>query len=139
MPTMANDAPDKVWVLQRKLYRAAKQSRGRRFHALHDKVHRRDVLERAFEEVARNRGAAGSDGQTIDDIRAAGVEQFLSVLQLELREGVYRPLPVRRLVIPKPSGGKRELGIPTVTSYREVAQRGFGFAGGHASVSPVVR
>jgi RNA-directed DNA polymerase len=62
MPNLANDAPDKVRVLQRKLYRAAEQARGRRFHALFDKVHRRDVLERAFEEVARNKGAAGSDG-----------------------------------------------------------------------------
>ncbi len=89
MPSSANDARDKVRVLQRKLYRAAKQARGRRFHALIDKVRRRDVLERAFEEVARNKGAAGIDGQTIDEIRAAGVEAFLSVLEGELREGTY--------------------------------------------------
>jgi RNA-directed DNA polymerase len=114
MPAVANDALDKVRVLQRKLYRAAKQSRSRRFHALHDKVHRRDVLQRAFEEVARNKGAAGVDGQTIDEIRQAGVEEFLSVLQAELREGTHRPLPVRRVAIPKASGGERELGIPAV-------------------------
>ncbi len=114
MPIMANDAPDKVRVLQRKLYRAAKQARGRRFHALFDKVHRRDVLQRAFEEVARNKGAAGIDGQTIDEIRQSGVEAFLSVLATELREGTYRPLPVRRVAIPKASGGERKLGIPAV-------------------------
>ncbi len=79
-----------------------------------DKVHRRDVLERAFEEVARNKGAAGIDGQTIDDIRAAGVQAFLSVLEAELREGTYRPLAVRRVAIPKASGGERKLGIPAV-------------------------
>ncbi len=79
-----------------------------------DRVHRRDVLERAFEEVARNKGAAGIDGQTIDDIRAAGVEAFLSVLEAELREGTYRPLAVRRVAIPKASGGERKLGIPAV-------------------------
>jgi RNA-directed DNA polymerase len=114
MPSVANDAAGKVRVLQRKLYRAAKQARGRRFHALHDKVHRRDVLRRAFEEVARNNGAAGIDGQTIDDIRQSGVEAFLTVLEDELREGTYRPLPVRRVAIPKASGGERLLGIPAV-------------------------
>jgi RNA-directed DNA polymerase len=114
MPTVANDAPDKVRILRRKLYRAAKQARGRRFHALFDKVHRRDVLRRAFEEVARNRGAAGIDGQTIEEIRQGGVEAFLSVLEAELREGTYRPLPVRRVMIPKASGGERPLGIPAV-------------------------
>jgi RNA-directed DNA polymerase len=114
MPTAANDAHDKVRGLQRKLYRAAKQSRSRRFHALHDKVCRRDVLERAFEEVARNKGAAGVDGQTIDEVRQDGVEAFLSVLEAELREGRYRPLPVRRVTIPKASGGERKLGIPAV-------------------------
>ena len=114
MPSMANDAPDKVRSLQRKLYRAAKQARGRRFHALFDKVYRRDVLERAFEVVARNKGAAGSDGQTIDEIQQSGLEEFLSQLQVELREGSYRPLPVRRVAIPKASGGERMLGIPAV-------------------------
>jgi len=114
MPVVANDAQDQVRVLQRKLYRAAKQSRSRRFHALIDKVHRRDVLERAFEEVARNKGTAGIDGQTIDDIRQAGVQAFLSRLETELRAGAYRPLAVRRVAIPKASGGERQLGIPAV-------------------------
>lgn len=64
--------------------------------------------------MARNKGAAGIDGQTIDDIRAAGVEAFLSVLEAELREGTYRPLAVRRVMIPKATGGERKLGIPAV-------------------------
>src|SRR5919109_1120727 len=114
MPTGANDTPDSVRVLQRKLYRAAKQSRSRRFHALYDKGYRRDVLERAFDEVARNGGAAGIDGQTIDEIRQHGAEAFLSVLEAELREGSYRPLPVRRVAIPQGSGGERRLRIPAV-------------------------
>ena len=92
MPTMANDALDKVRPLQRRLYRAAKQGRARRFHALFDKVHRRDVLERAWSEVAAHGGAAGVDGQTIDEIRHGGVGEFLARLQVELREGTYRPL-----------------------------------------------
>jgi len=114
MPIVANDTPDKVRLLQRKLYRAAKRNRARRFHALYDKVYRRDVLERAFETVARNGGAAGIDGQTINGIREQGVEAFLSVLEAELREGRYGPLPVRRVAIPKPTGGERMLGIPAV-------------------------
>jgi RNA-directed DNA polymerase len=114
MPNVANDAQDKVRVLQRKLYRAAKQQRGRRFHALYDKIHRRDVLERAWKEVAANGGAAGVDGVTIEMVREQGVREFLSVLEGELREGTYRPLAVKRVAIPKASGGERMLGIPAV-------------------------
>ncbi len=114
MSLVANDAPDKVRVFQRKLYRAAKQRRGRRFHALFDKVHRRDVLERAWREVAAHGGAAGVDGMTIEAIREQGVGAFLSVLEAELREGTYRPLAVKRVAIPKASGGERLLGIPAV-------------------------
>src|SRR5919201_1588462 len=56
---------DKVRELQRTLYRAAKADPGRRFHALYDKVYRRDVLERAWELVRANRGAAGIDRQIV--------------------------------------------------------------------------
>ena len=59
---------DKVRELQRTLYRAAKADPGRRFHALYDKIYRRDVLERAWELVRANRGAAGIDRQTIADV-----------------------------------------------------------------------
>ncbi|MER3487926.1 MAG: group II intron reverse transcriptase/maturase [Chloroflexota bacterium] len=114
MPKMANDVQGKVRVFQRKLYRAAKQQPGRRFHALYDKIHRRDVLERAWKEVAAHGGAAGVDGVTIEMIREQGVEEFLSVLEAELREGTYRPLAVKRVAIPKASGGERMLGIPAV-------------------------
>ena len=118
---VANDVPrgkpervDPVRTLQRKLYRAAKQSRGRRFHALFDKVHRQDVLGRAWREVARKGGAPGVDGVSIEAIEAAGVEAFLAELGDELREGRYRPLAVRRVSIPKRSGGERHLGVPAV-------------------------
>jgi len=114
MPRSANDVLDKVRVFQRKLYRAAKQRPGRRFHALDDKIHRRDVLERAWQEVAAHGGAAGVDGVTIEMIREQGVQEFLSVLEEELREGTYRPLAVERVAIPKASGGERMLGIPAV-------------------------
>jgi RNA-directed DNA polymerase len=105
---------DKVAELQRALYRAAKALPERRFHALYDKVHRRDVLWRAWVNVARNGGAAGVDGVTIAAIEEAGVGPFLDDLAAELAEGRWRPTPVRRVEIPKPDGRTRPLGIPTV-------------------------
>jgi RNA-directed DNA polymerase len=105
---------DKVAELQRALYRAAKASPDRRFHALYDKVHRRDVLWRAWVNVARNGGAAGVDGVTITEIEEAGVSPFLDDLAVELAEGRWRPTPVRRVEIPKPDGRTRPLGIPTI-------------------------
>ncbi|MFN2507062.1 MAG: reverse transcriptase domain-containing protein [Acidimicrobiales bacterium] len=104
----------KVQQLQNKLYRAAKSSRSRRFHALYDKLWRSDVLERAWSEVARNRGAPGIDGVTIEAIEEAGVGEFLARLGTSLRDGSYRPKPVRRVRIPKPDGGERLLGVPCV-------------------------
>ena len=108
-------AVDKVQVLQRTLYRAAKADPGRRFHALYDKVHRRDVLERAWVQVRRNAGAAGIDQTTITDVEEYGVARLLDELAMELNEQTYRPLPARRVWIPKPaSTEQRPLSIPTV-------------------------
>ncbi len=107
---------DKVRELQRTLYRAAKADPGRRFHALHDKVYRRDVLERAWELVRANKGAAGIDGQTIQDVEQYGVSRLLDGLAADLNAGRWRPLPARRVFIPKPGrpGEQRPLSIPTV-------------------------
>jgi retron-type reverse transcriptase len=98
------------------LYRCAKQDRDRRFHALFDKVARSDVLLRAWGEVRANRGAAGVDGVSIDDVVRLGVGDFLDELAARLRAGRYRPRPLRRVHIPKPGrpGQSRPLGIPTV-------------------------
>jgi RNA-directed DNA polymerase len=114
MSVRANNTRDKTRELQRALYRAAKASAARRFHALFDKVSRQDILRRAWREVKANAGAAGVDGQTISDIERSGVDQFLAALAADLREGKYRPRPVRRVFIPKADGGERPLGIPTV-------------------------
>jgi RNA-directed DNA polymerase len=111
---VANDTLDKTRELQRKLYRAAKRSPARRFHALYDKVYRSDILERAWEEVRGNRGAPGVDGVTIAQVEAQGVKGFLDELAVELQGGTYRPLPVRRVTIPKPQGGERNLGVPAL-------------------------
>src|ERR671930_186306 len=107
---------DKVRDLQRTLYRAAKADPGRRFHALYDKVYRRDVLERAWELVRANRGAAGIDRQTIADVEHYGVSRLLDDLAADLKEGRWRPLPARRVFIPKPGrvGERRPLSIPAV-------------------------
>lgn len=111
---MANDTLDKVRELQHKLYWAAKQSPSRRFHALYDKVHRMDVLWRAWQEVAANGGAPGVDGVSIAQVEEQGAGQLLGMLRAELEAGTYRPLPVRRVTIPKSSGGERHLGVPAV-------------------------
>jgi len=106
--------PVKVRELQSKLWTAAKQSKGRRFHALFDRVFRSDVLWEAWERVRANRGAAGVDKVTLADVEEYGVDRMLRELSLALQQGVYRPGLVRRVEIPKPDGRKRPLGIPTV-------------------------
>ena len=110
-----------VRELQRKLWVAAKRSPGRRFHALFDRIWRGDILQEAWVRVQRNKGAAGVDKQTLAAVREYGVARLLGELQRDLRTGTYRPQPVRRVEIPKPSGGKRPLGIPTVSD--RVAQQ----------------
>src|SRR6266513_804349 len=106
---------DNVRELQRTLYRAAKADPGRRFHALYDKVYRGDVLERAWESVRANRGAAGIDKQTIADVERYGVARLLAELAADLKEGRWRPLPSRRVFIPKPGREElRPLSIPAV-------------------------
>jgi len=108
------ESTDKVRQLQRRLWKAAKQQSGRRFHALYDRIYRRDVLWEAWRRVKRNRGAAGIDAMTLADIEQMGVEAFLEDLGARLRAGTYRPAAVRRRYIPKGTGGQRPLGIPTV-------------------------
>ncbi len=106
---------DPVRILQHALYRAAKADPGRRFHALHDKVFRRDVLWRAWVNVRRNDGAAGIDRTTLADVEQYGVNRLLDQLAVDLRDGSYRPLAARRVFIPKPgSSEQRPLSIPTV-------------------------
>lgn len=111
---MTNNSKEKVRQLQNKLYLTAKKCSSRRFHALYDKVYRDDVLYEAWKRVKANQGSSGVDGITIEDIETNGVNRYLTGIQLELKGGTYRPLPVRRVMIPKPDGSQRPLGIPCV-------------------------
>ena len=107
---------DPVRALQHALYRAAKADPGRRFHTLRDKVYRRDVLWRAWVAVRTNNGAPGIDKATLDQIEQEyGIDRLLGDLAVELRDGTYRPMPTRRVWIPKPgTSEQRPLSIPAV-------------------------
>ncbi len=112
---MASPTQDKVRELQRTLYRAAKADPERRFHALYDKIYRRDVLQRAWEQVRVNHGAAGIDQTTIEDVERHGVGRLLDEFAADLKTGSWRPLPARRVWIPKPGvSEQRPLSIPSV-------------------------
>jgi len=111
---LGEEPMDDVRRLRRRLYVAAKRSPERRFHALYDRIYRVDVLAEAWRRVRSDRGAAGVDRETLADVEAYGTERLLQDLHDALRAGRYHPSPVRRRVIPKPDGGTRPLGIPTV-------------------------
>ncbi|MGV1010648.1 MAG: group II intron reverse transcriptase/maturase, partial [Dermatophilaceae bacterium] len=114
-PALGVEPLDAVRALQHALYRAAKADPGRRFHALYDKVHRRDVLQRAWGQVRRNSGAPGIDQITLAQVEEYGVTRLLDELEAELKAGAYRPLPARRVFIPKPgTDERRPLSIPSV-------------------------
>jgi len=101
--------------LQHVLYRAAKAGPDRRFHALHDKVYREDVLWRAWVAVRRNNGAPGIDKTTLADVEEYGVARLLGELASDLKDGSWRPLPARKVLIPKPgSSERRPLAIAAV-------------------------
>src|SRR5258708_12925313 len=100
--------------LRIRLYRKGKDEPGYRFYMLYDKINREDVLAHAYELARAKKGAHGVDGQTFERIESAGLEEWLTGIRQELRNKTYQPHPVRRVMIPKPGGGERPLGIPTI-------------------------
>jgi RNA-directed DNA polymerase len=101
-------------MLRRKLYQKAKAEPNYRFYLLYDKMWREDILLHAYELVKANKGAPGVDGQSFEQIESAGREKWLEGIRNDLRAKTYQPQAVRRVMIPKPGGGERPLGIPTI-------------------------
>jgi len=111
---MSLQTPEAIRRLQRKLYRKAKDEPEYRFYLLYDKIYREDILAHAYDLAKSHRGAPGVDGQTFAEIETQGREKWLTELRNELHGKGYKPQPVRRVMIPKPGGGERPLGIPTI-------------------------
>ena len=111
---MSLATPGKIRDLQIKLYRKAKNEPEYRFYLLYDKIYREDILVHAYELARANKGAPGVDGQSFADIESKGLGEWLTGIREELRNKTYQPQPVRRVLIPKPGGGERPLGIPSL-------------------------
>jgi RNA-directed DNA polymerase len=111
---MSLTTPEKIRDLRNKLYRKAKNEPGFRFYQLYDKVYREDILNHAYHLAKTNDGAPGVDGESFQDIEKQGRQEWLNGVRKELHEKTYQAQPVRRVKIPKPGGGERPLGIPTI-------------------------
>ena len=111
---MSLETPIKIRMLQRKLYQKAKEEPDYRFYLLYDKIYREDILNHAYALAKSNQGAPGVDGQSFTGIEAAGLGEWLNGIRNDLRAKTYTPQAVRRVKIPKPGGGERPLGIPTI-------------------------
>src|SRR6202521_1669836 len=111
---MSLETPMKIRMLQRKLYQKAKGEPSYRFYLLYDKIYREDILAHAYALAKSNQGAPGVDGQSFWGIETLGLEEWLSGIRNDLRAKTYQPQAVRRVMIPKPGGGERPLGIPTI-------------------------
>lgn len=111
---MSLQTPDKIRMLQRKLYRKAKDEPEYRFYLLYDKIYRDDMLAHAYKLARGNGGSPGVDRQDFAQIESEGLPEWLNGIRKELQARQYKPQPVRRVLIPKPGGGERPLGIPTI-------------------------
>ena len=107
--------PERIRTLQRKFYIKAKQEPACRFHALYDKVYRADILNHAYNLIRANRGDVGIDWVTFKDIEVGDwVAAFLSELAEALKSKMYKPGPVKLVMIPKGNRAYRPIGIPII-------------------------
>src|ERR1700692_950629 len=111
---MSLETPIKIRMLQRKLYQKAKEEPDYRFYLLYDKIYREDILNHAYALAKSNQGAPGVDGQSFTGIEAAGLGEWPNGIRNDLRGKTYPTQAVRQVKIPKPGGGERPLGIPTI-------------------------
>ena len=111
---MSLQTPARIRMLQRKLYLKAKEEPTYRFYLLYDKIYREDILAHAYHLAKTNHGKPGVDGQTFEMIESGDLEKWLDGIRNELRDKTYKPQPVRRVMLDKPGGGERPLGIPTI-------------------------
>jgi len=109
---MSLKTPERIRNLQRKLYLKAKSEPAFRFYMLYDRIYREDILKHAYRVAKSNGGSAGVDGVTFEMIETKGADEWLAGIREELHSKTYKPQPVRRVMIPKPGGGERPLGIP---------------------------
>lgn len=100
--------------LRRKIYRKAKTEKQWKFWGLYCHICKKETLQEAYRLAKANKGAPGIDGKRFEDIEAEGLEGFLEEMRQELLTRTYRPMPNRRVEIPKGNGKTRTLGIPTV-------------------------
>jgi RNA-directed DNA polymerase len=107
-------APIKLQELRRRIYRKAKSESTHRFWGLFTHISKIESLEEAYWIAKRNGGAAGIDGQSFEDIESAGLTLFLAAIREDLITGRYKPMPNRRVEIPKGNGKFRLLQIPCI-------------------------
>jgi RNA-directed DNA polymerase len=107
-------APIGLQELRRRIYRKAKSDKTHRFWGIFVHIAKMETLEEAYRIAKRNGGAPGIDGQTFEDIEAAGLASFLEEVREELISGRYKPKPNRPVDIPKDEGKVRTLQIPCI-------------------------
>jgi RNA-directed DNA polymerase len=107
-------APIGLQDLRRRIYRKAKSDKTHRFWGIFVHIAKMETLEEAYRIAKRNGGAPGPDGQTFEDIEAAGLNTFLAEIRDDLLTGRYKPQPNRRVDIPKENGKVRILQIPCI-------------------------
>ncbi len=102
--------------MQRKLYSRSKQRPEEKFYSLYDKLYRPDILHEAYARCRANKGGAGLDGQTFEQIERGegGITGLITGLAEELKDKSYRPGPIKRVMISEGEGKERPLGIASI-------------------------